>query len=47
MEFIKDPNEPCGWTRQTYENGGTLDGVGALPAEPMDEGAAHEGGGEA
>ncbi|KAI9811508.1 MAG: hypothetical protein M1832_000883 [Thelocarpon impressellum] len=28
MEFIKDPKEPCGWTRQTYENGGLSQGVG-------------------
>ncbi len=42
MEFIKDPKEPCGWTRQTYENGGLHEGVGSLPAEAMDEGGAQE-----
>ncbi|KAI9756437.1 MAG: histidinol-phosphate transaminase [Chaenotheca gracillima] len=37
MEFIKDPSEPCGWKRQTYENGSLQKGVGSLPPEAMDE----------
>ena len=39
MEFIKDPEEPCGWKRQTYEDGKVSTGVGSLPSEVMDEGA--------
>ncbi|KAI9674180.1 MAG: hypothetical protein M1817_001998 [Caeruleum heppii] len=42
MEFIKDPQEPCGWKRQTYENGKFQTGVGSLPTEAMDEGAVHD-----
>ncbi|KAI9847622.1 MAG: hypothetical protein M1837_002196 [Sclerophora amabilis] len=37
MEFIKDPSEPCGWKRQTYENGSPQKGIGSVPAEIMDE----------
>jgi pro-apoptotic serine protease NMA111 len=26
MEWIKDPNEPCGWRRNTYEGGKVIRG---------------------
>lgn len=42
MEFIKDPKEPCGWKRQTYENGTVSKGIGSLPGETMDEGVIQE-----
>ncbi|KAI9851625.1 MAG: hypothetical protein M1838_003219 [Thelocarpon superellum] len=42
MEFIKDPSEPTGWKRLTYENGTAAEGIGALAAEAMDEGGALE-----
>lgn len=37
LEFIRDPNEPMGWKRQTYENGRLSTGVTLLP-EAMDTG---------
>lgn len=42
MEFVKDPTEPCGWKRLSYENGEQLKGVANLTSENMDEGAGHE-----
>lgn len=38
MEFIKDPSEPCGWRRQTYEGKFTHAGLESnILAENMDE----------
>lgn len=39
MEWIKDPSDPCGWRRVTYEGGKVLDGEGAegVPPGPADE----------
>lgn len=42
MEFVKDPGEPCGWKRLSYENGEEVQGVANLTSENMDEGAGHE-----
>lgn len=42
MEFVKDPSEPCGWKRLSYENGEEVKGVANLTSENMDEGAGHE-----
>lgn len=42
MEFVKDPTEPCGWKRLSYENGEQVKGVANLTSENMDEGAGHE-----
>lgn len=28
MEWIKDPSEPCGWRRNTYEGGKVIAGEG-------------------
>lgn len=42
MEFVKDPSEPCGWKRLSYENGEEVQGVANLTSENMDEGAGHE-----
>lgn len=38
MEWIKDPSEPAGWRRKTYEHGKVFEGEGpdGVPPPPED-----------